>query len=578
MARCMTAILVGLLAVPSAVRAATAQNSDGSIADELTAELLRQFNEWSIDPQDYRDRVRRACRDLPDGEISAFVLPALAYANLALRDPSRCGDLARRRMPAFIDSAIATAVRHVRPPGGKLANLRTYRYHAACLARVNLAIGAWRLIGGDDRYEAVHHTLSACLHAGLVASNGQSLKSTPSRTRTLDTTFALLSLHLRDLHVREPRSRRVINAYLDRLGARQPLTRGSDLALQAALLKHLSPKLAGETYRHFADRYWREKVLVAGFREWPDAAGNPPADLRSGPIIYGVGRHASFLGIAACAAAGDGRRHGRLVGTLPLDETFLRTLLRQAPQRRSDYTMNGRIQHDGEYVTGMLLTDAMVFYAITWTSWATPAGPPTQLAAEDAGVTGPPMPPSPVRPTLPAVAKARPEPLQQTATSPRHTPRKKFDARPAIAALSAPREPGASQLARTVRTPATKSPAVFPSRLTAGMHAGSSTVRFDPWPRRSSTPSERPAATVARSSAARPEVVHAPPLPARPMAERSTDLVLPEPIEPAPPSAQFRPASLWPPRPPHVHPTRRRSRPTPASPGGPSIAERTIAL
>lgn len=568
MARCMTAILVGLLAGSSAVRAATAQRSCNSIAAELTAELLQQFNERSIDPQAYGDRVRRECGDLPDGEISAWVLPALAYANLALQDPARYGDLARQRIPAFIDGAIATANRHVKPPGRKLSNLRTYRYHAACLGRLNLAIGVWRLIDGDDRYEAIHHTLSACLHAAIVSSNGRPLKSSPVHTRKLDTTIVILSLHLRDLHVREPRSRHVINTYLDAMATGGQLTRGSDLALQVALLRHLAPGLARETQRHLTENYWREKVLVAGFGEWPDAAGKPPADLRSGPIIYGVGRHASFLGIAACAASDDQRRYGRLVATLPLDETFLRTLLRQSPARRNDYTLNGRIRHNGRYVTGMLLTDAMVFYALTWTPWATSAGPTApQLASGE--TIGPPMPSTSVAP------KATPTPLPPRIASPRHSPREKFDARPALAELSA---------RRASRPAAAKPPAIapagagtFPSRLTAGMHAAGSSVRFDPWPRRASPTPKRPAAKVATATPTQRNTAHTPP-PTRSMAERTAELVLPKPIEPAPPAARFRPASLWPPQPPHVHPYRRRNRPAPASPDGPSLAERAIAL
>ncbi|MBS3821329.1 MAG: hypothetical protein KGY81_06165, partial [Phycisphaerae bacterium] len=402
-----------LFVLLSAGAAAAATPASAPVQREVRSFLLSEFNELTMDADNYRQRVRDECGSLPEGDLLPYVLPAMAYANLTIHDPQGRQDLALRRMPPLIDRAIIQTVRRVRPPHGDLVNLRTYRFHATHLGQLNMAIGAYRLIGGDGRYDDIQDAISASLHAALVASQGRPLRSYPQQSWTFDTVPVIVSLHLHDLRTGQDRNQAVIRrhvAWMQRDGTdpqlglpysrldprgRTPVPpRGCDLSWRIALLAHVAPNYARQLYANYARHYWKDRLMVAGFAEWPPDLRDLSADADSGPIIMGVGATASTLGLAATAAVDDDERRGRLLGMLPLGETLVRTLLRQNPARRDDLTMRGLIDFDSGYYTGMLYGDAALFYAITWADWSRrPSMPPNALAAEPAqAFVGPPPP------------------------------------------------------------------------------------------------------------------------------------------------------------------------------------------
>ena len=386
-------VVIALAAVTSAadkVGPSPAGRDDNKSLTAVRKKLARQFDALVAEPKSYQAGVSRECRRFPEGDIFPYTLPAIAYANLALSDPGRRKD-ALEHIPGLLAPAIASTVAKVKPPGGKLERLTSYRRHATYLGQLNMALGYYRLIGRDDRYQAINQAISEVLHKALVELKGRPLESFPTYSWTFDTIPALVSLKLYDHNTGKERSDAVIRQHLDWIsshaihkptnlpysrinnatGRGTALPRGCDLSLRISLIAHLDAPLAKTMYDTYVKAFWIDRKIVSGFAEWPGGkAGKQDAD--SGPILMGIGMTASGMGIAAATATGDTPRAGRLAGQTVGFKGLMRQIIAVQPAARTKLTLNGRINPSSDYVTGFLYGDACLFYAITWQ--ALPAG------------------------------------------------------------------------------------------------------------------------------------------------------------------------------------------------------------
>jgi len=375
-------------AIAVAVGPSAATDDAAGAGDPLAAvrrALTAEFDGLLRDPNAYAETVRRQCRGFPEGDLFPYVLPACAYANLALAEKDHA-PAARTRMAALIDLARPSVVRRVRPPGGNLSRLTDYGSQAVYLGQFNLALGCWRLAGGDERFAAEHKGISDALHKALVRANGRPLNSYPDMSWPFDTVPCLLSLRLYDRSTGQRRSDEGIARHLkwtqdhatdkatglprSRLGAdAMAPPRGCVLSWQVCLVRDLDPSYARRMYDQYVKSFWLDHGVVAGFAEWAGGRSQRQ-DLDSGPVIEGVGAAASTFGLAAAAAMGDADRLARLARQASGGKALLKLLIARDPAARARLTLGGKIDPDSGYYTGLLFGDACLFYAATWRSWA----------------------------------------------------------------------------------------------------------------------------------------------------------------------------------------------------------------
>ncbi|MBA3685875.1 MAG: hypothetical protein H0W72_11635 [Planctomycetes bacterium] len=348
-------------------------------AAEVARRLETTFDRLLADPEAYQATVLQKCRGFPEGGLFPFTFPAIAYAVLAQGDRQR----APQRLASAalcLDRAMGVVARKVEAPGGDLARLADYRQHATYIGQLALALGVWRLAGGDDRYEAVHARLHSVLLDALVAARGDQLRSFPTYAWTFDTIPCLAALRLRDRVRGESTADAAIREHLAWVasegvdaatelpasivepGKRAP-PRGCDLSLRVAMLAQVDHGAARALWQRYVVVHWCERATMAGFREYPPGV-NRPGDPDSGPILQGIGMSATGLGIAAARAIEDRAIATRLTGQLPAIAT-LHKLLVAADPGAARRTLGGA-GNDPDYVTGFLFGDACMFFCVTW--------------------------------------------------------------------------------------------------------------------------------------------------------------------------------------------------------------------
>lgn len=385
-------IIILALIIPSgapvpALTAPAGLTSDVSAEWERTVRtLVAAFDGYLEDPAAYARLVKNQRKRFPEGDLFPFTFPALAYGQLALRDPGY-RDHALRQIAKLMDLAIPAVVRRVKARKGRLQSLASYKGHAVYLCQLGLALGMWREVGGDDRYEAAHRRVSDVIREALIERNGRPLDSFPGVVYPFDTIPCLVFLTQRDLQDSAEAGRGPVERHLlwiRHLGT-DPATglpvsradpetfapvevpRGCDLSLRIPLVAQLDPAAARDLWTRYVDRYWLKRWVVEGLAEWPGGKTRFE-DSDSGPILLGVGLAASSLGLGAAIMAGDAARLTTLLGYM----ARIRNLLADAAPAGSDKKtvwIGGMIPTQQGYVTGFLFGDATLLLSLTWTDW-----------------------------------------------------------------------------------------------------------------------------------------------------------------------------------------------------------------
>lgn len=350
--------------------------------DDVSRRLLREFDEFLERPEEYREKVLHECAVFPEGRIYPFTMPALAYANLAIKHPhtqSHC----LKQMAGLIDLEIPMVVQYVSPPGGDLVNLVDYQGQGTYLSTLNLTLGVYAVIGGDERYEKTHERVSAVLYKAVKDRDGLPIESYPGYTYNFDTIMALLSLHLYDRLKGTTGTKDLLQRYLQwrhKDATHAPtglpysiswngdgiLPRGCDLSLQICLLAQMDKGAADALYQKYVASHWIDRGFAAGFAEWPKNTAHSAGDIDSGPIFFDIGLTATGLGIGTTLAMNDRDRLQRLCSQLGIVGPTLETLMLLNPNNGLLHWFAGRVDMDRKYFTGFLYGDAALFYSITW--------------------------------------------------------------------------------------------------------------------------------------------------------------------------------------------------------------------
>lgn len=340
--------------------------------------LLADLDRHLAAPAAWSTQVGMETSAFPEGRLFSYLLPILAATNLAQRSEPA---VAQARIATLLSLMIPEVMTTLKPPQGHLDLLADDQGQGTWLGSLDLALGAWRLVGGDDRYEGLHQHLSQILLADLQAKEGAPISSYPGFTWTMDTIPVLLALHLRDRVAPLPGTRAAIDAHLAWMDTHvEPTTglpwsgltrsgepadgpRGCDLGLRIALLAELDPLRAQAMYQKFVQHFARDSSGFPGFAEWPSEVQRP-ADIDSGPILFGVGLSATGLGLGAARAVGDLERWqpmDRALASLPTVLPLMGALLGKG--------LGPTPLDPAQYLTGFLYGDAAVLWSVTWEDW-----------------------------------------------------------------------------------------------------------------------------------------------------------------------------------------------------------------
>lgn len=350
------------------------------ILDTVAGRLEREFVARLADPARYERDVLAECSRFPEGDLFPFTLTAMALAFQAQRHPHRA-DVLRPAIATALRSAESRVARKLAAPQGHLLNVRDFARQGVYLGQFALALASWRDAGGDERFDTLQAHCCALLLTALQAAEGAPIASYPTYTWTFDTIPALLAVQRWDQRSDSIRAAPLWAAHqtwlaqsgtdaathlpfsiVSKIGAPAP-PRGCELSWRIALLSELDTPAAADLYRAYKTAFWSEKLLYAGFREFPKGMVRGE-DVDSGPIIDGIGLTATGLGIAAARSQGDQAVLRRLAQQLEMFP-HLRAAAQQAYPNLAKVSL-GKLPNDPRYFSGFLFGDVALFYALAW--------------------------------------------------------------------------------------------------------------------------------------------------------------------------------------------------------------------
>ncbi len=371
---------------PAAQEDAPAQTPAPLLRSSVEARLWRDLDARLADPAAFQTLIDAEAPSFYEGRLFPYVLPVLALANRAQEADASRADI-HLKMSFLLDRAITETARRLRAPSPEaIPEIPGYGTWQGQLA---LALGAWRLAGGDDRYEALHGRLCTSLLAALQAREGAPIDAYPALVWTFDTVPVLLALRLRDrtdglegVDAATQAHFRWLDANLDPATGLPPSRveldsgrivegpRGADLGMRITLVAQLDRERAQALYARYVAHFSLNQLGLSGFAEWPDGqVGRPDAD--SGPVIAGLGMSSTGFGLTAARIMRDEPCFVRLdaqLANLPRLLGPLRPLL--APQARA---LGMNLDTDA-YVTGLLLGDLAMLWGLSWTDWGVGSG------------------------------------------------------------------------------------------------------------------------------------------------------------------------------------------------------------
>lgn len=355
-----------------------------ALEERLWRDLARRLE----DPAAFVALVEAEAPAYYEGQLFPYVLPVLALASLC-RQPDADRPAIRAAMATLIDLLIPQATRRLKVEGP--AAIPGVVGHGTWRGELALALSAWRLAEGDDRYEALHGPLCAALLAELQAREGAPIDAYPGLTWTFDTVPALLALRMRDRAVGLPGAEEAVQAHLRWSDAHlDPATglpvsrldlasgrvlegpRGADLGLRVLLMAQLDRARAEALYAGFVEHFSVRIPGMEGFAEWPDGqSGRMDGD--SGLVIGGLGMSATGFGLGAARVMRDEARFARLDAELVALPRLLAPMLPLVTAQAQ--TLRMRLDTE-TFATGLLLGDLALLFGVSWAPWGVDSADP----------------------------------------------------------------------------------------------------------------------------------------------------------------------------------------------------------
>jgi hypothetical protein len=257
-------------------------------------------------------------KDNTPGGFRIVALSHIAEGCLAISSdsPPEATDCVSRIVELALDPRISP---YVDPAKEELG------HHGLYLSHLNITLGAYQAVSKDNRYQELNARISNHLAAGSLAEPTATFPSFPGEPARwpADQAATLHSLHLYDSNFGQDIAKAPIAAWqsylaksgidkktglhVSELTSSKPhsgLPRGCALAWTVRYSVGFDRPWATALWERFVGLYAVEMNGLSGLREWPPGKDGP-ADIDSGPILFGIGTAASAFGLTASRLVGD---------------------------------------------------------------------------------------------------------------------------------------------------------------------------------------------------------------------------------------------------------------------------------
>jgi hypothetical protein len=302
--------------------------------------------------------------------IDAFKIITLSHmacglVNVARLDPGRQEEI----LPLMEEIISRAQSRHVAPMPDMGRRPTAWPPQGLYVSHLNLILGCYRLVGGDDRHEVLHGDLTRYLSRASLKSADFHVSSFGQNEKfPADQSVTLLSLYVFDQVHGTGYSKEPIRRWLNYMKTRgqdaalslpcsslekewvQRRPRGCAMSWTCLYMAQFDPQEARALYDGYRARYFRRMAGVGGFREWPPKESYG-MNSDTGPILFGLGFAASGLGIGPARLFGDTEAYSAIM--------------------RSGALVGWPIQWRGRrsYLFSPLLGEAILFNGETATPW-----------------------------------------------------------------------------------------------------------------------------------------------------------------------------------------------------------------
>jgi hypothetical protein len=303
--------------------------------------------------------------------LVTFSMTASALANLAFEYP-------RTRESAL--KAVARMVPLMQRAEFKVSEVKMWRDdplsclagdhgHAGYLGHLGVVLSAHRFLGGDGRFDDLHHRIVGALARRLESRAAPLLETYPKEIYVPDNVVVLAVIGLHDRifksdhraliarWVRHARTQLVdgetgvLRFWADAEGKGRGHSRGSGAGWNSFFLPFFSRELAAEQYRQTRAAFLKRLPFgLAAMREYPPGVSGR-GDVDSGPVVFGLSPSGTGFIIA-------GARHAR-------DEESLRGLLWTAELAGSTIAWRGARR----YLFAPLVGDAILLAMLSARDW-----------------------------------------------------------------------------------------------------------------------------------------------------------------------------------------------------------------
>jgi len=305
--------------------------------------------------------------------IATLSMTTVALTNLAFADPAqRVAD--RDAVRVMLARMMSDEIRRYDVlwwDEDALDSLAGPKGHAGYLGHLNLMLGCYFLLGGEDpSLRELHERVSATLARRLAESGHYHAESFPGWTYTADNVVVILSLRLHDLagtpayadliqrwleyskqHLLDPNSG-MLRYFVWKSGEAAGTARGVLQAWNSMWLPLIDESFARDQYDRMRARLFAQSAFAnfVAIREYPSGESGP-TDLVSGPLVFGLSPVATGFGMGG--------------GSYWKDDAALTGMLRTAELAGFTWSFGGQRR----YLLAPLLGDAIILAARTMVRW-----------------------------------------------------------------------------------------------------------------------------------------------------------------------------------------------------------------